>query len=912
MSSNACTLSNDWYLYEIQSVDWIKSKWPMSTVWHWKDIPEHHLYQAGYILDFGDHRTKRLDYFTNSIPDCGLDFLIKETKSDQSIVYHGGQCKHYNRHVSGNDLGYFPLKIMMLQKTNPQSTGILLTSSGICKELEYTLQSLPTSLQHYNLSFDSIKAKALLEIPSISSEKTMTRRDYQVDVLKRVISQFNHQPLSKVVLNLTCALGKTVIAGDILAQLRPKLIVAIAPLKSELENLIERLPVLLPGYQTFVLDSDYTTDIESCRRQLISWSTQKQSGILFTTFKSASTILIKELTAQSFTQDNEDQFDSLSELSEDDEEQKEEELTILATLFKQAVLLADEVHNISVNNKALHYFVNFFSRTIYCTATLPRYFKTYFSYDLIIDDYDFKYALNNHYVTDYRIMIPSLSTGQESIPIECKDLAHYDLLFYKALFLLNGMLSTGSRRVIVYLLSKEECKQFMNVVVKIGIQYHGIHIWADRINDDIRGIKRKQIFNDFESDKETGIKVLASCNCLDEAVNLTRCDSTFIASVSYKASEITMYQRFNRASRLDPLNPNKINHCFIWCDDSFLILEKVIRKLKLNIGDSLFESKVSILYRSYDDQHLDEVQQLLQQQKLKLNDLMATWVTIEQKWEIYLERVRFYVETNLRFPISTDKTNGGSWIHVQKKEFINKTLSLDRIEKLRTIPLWVTWENDPWKQRFNEYKIYSTDSTIVLPDDQIKILKEWMFTQKKNFRNQTMDVERLEILDTLREWVNWKTEISSKDKRVFHTWDHMYSKFKEYCTPDAKLPTRCPIGIWVNTQKENFKDDKLTDDQLELLNQISQWKEWQTQNQTKSKQVRVSWETQFERLQAYITQHNKIPPKRHKNTPGIWFSDQKKDYQSGTLPPTRLDRLRTLPLWREYEREHPSRSNSTT
>ena len=112
----------DWEKYEHQAVEYHNKKYNQKT-WHWKVLPEEHLYKAGFITRFNKFRLERLAKFKenkNRFNDYGLDGLALDNEGN----YHGLQMKKYKRSVRADDIGtFFSVIFNRLWKNNVKSKG---------------------------------------------------------------------------------------------------------------------------------------------------------------------------------------------------------------------------------------------------------------------------------------------------------------------------------------------------------------------------------------------------------------------------------------------------------------------------------------------------------------------------------------------------------------------------------------------------------------------------------------------------------------------------------------------------------------------------------------------------------------------------------------------------------------------
>jgi hypothetical protein len=268
--------------------------------------------------------------------------------------------------------------------------------------------------------------------------------------------------------------------------------------------------------------------------------------------------------------------------------------------LSDSILIIDEAHNL-INKENLIKLIKCFPKVLLLTATPPCQIEEIIGCETIYK-YDFGKAIENKYICDYKIYLPLVEKKIVNIeqPVELLELDND--LCKKGLFVINGMLKTGSRRCIIYLSSIDECDKFGDILLDVMTKYHGLPCWVDIITSDISANARKTILDDFQSDtmRPDTFKFLCSVRILDEGVDIIKCDSVFITHIGNKENDIRIVQRICRANRIDKVNPNKVASCFLWCDDINRSLQ-TLQLLKDN--DVNFNSKISIVNSNYDIGH---------------------------------------------------------------------------------------------------------------------------------------------------------------------------------------------------------------------------------------------------------------------------------------------------------------------
>ena len=167
------------------------------------------------------------------------------------------------------------------------------------------------------------------------------------------------------------------------------------------------------------------------------------------------------------------------------------------------------------------------------------------------------------------------------------------------MFILKGLLFTGSKRCIIYLTSKEDIFDYEDLMIKKAESFHGIKLNTFKIYEGILPNKRKTQIQEFESNININeLNIMFSIRILDEGIDIVKCDSIFITHISDNTSEKRTVQRMCRANRLDEDNPCKIANIFIWTDDN----NKICNMLNyLKLEDPTFSSKIKSITINYDN-----------------------------------------------------------------------------------------------------------------------------------------------------------------------------------------------------------------------------------------------------------------------------------------------------------------------
>ena len=171
----------------------------------------------------------------------------------------------------------------------------------------------------------------------------------------------------------------------------------------------------------------------------------------------------------------------------------------------------------------------------------------------------------------------------------------------------------------------------------------------------------------------------------------------------------------------------------------------------------------------------------------------------------------------------------GTWVARQRKKKKNNKLSQQQIKLLEEIPGW-KWEQDLFQQWFNNYELlkdYQLKEHKIPPGSYetscgIK-LGNWVDTQRQFKKKNKLSQEKIKLLEEIPGW-KWEWDL-------FQQWFNNYELLKDYQQKENKLPSQsyetfCGIklGNWVDTQRQEQKNNKLSQEKIKLLEEIPGWK----------------------------------------------------------------------------------------
>jgi hypothetical protein len=394
------------------------------------------------------------------------------------------------------------------------------------------------------------------------------------------------------------------------------------------------------------------------------------------------------------------------------------------------------------------------------------------------------------------------------------------------MYLATVMLKTGARRCIVYLTRQEDCERFMEHASKVFEEYHGISIWANKIDSTVTPAERTKRLQDFQSDLDAQFYLLTSVRILDEAVDIPKCDSVFVTSVGERSSDIRMMQRAMRGSTVNPANPSKHNQIILWANG----WEQCVGSLELiREADPEFHKKIRVA-TTYERQGTTrESREIVEQQERKTREYVVVYCILP--WEKQKMRWMTVYETLQKSPsqLSKDKDTrrAAIWQSNQRQRYKNGQLSQEHIKELEEIDGWA-WDENPWddnkKHWIVQYTTLKKSPSTISKNEEEKRAGQWQSQQRYLYNKGKLSKERIAELEEISGW-EWGTERENtytwEEQKT--TWIMQYNKEQKAPSSHSKDPDAKRAGKWQSHQRDYYKNGILTKERIKELEAIPGW-----------------------------------------------------------------------------------------
>ena len=511
--------------YELQIQKYLTLNYSNYQSYLWDDVP------FKYIIKFVFDDLTKYDMETineNDIiktVDIGCDILMVNKDNDDDVIIV--QCKNYkDKKVCIDDLSGF---FYLIALSHVPLKGLIISNTDISNRIKNKL-NLIDKVKFLNIPY--------IEEIKIIEEEIIISRDYQLEAVKEF------ENINKGILQLFCGMGKT--HTSILIAKEFKNIIILSPLRSYASQLLNVFENSLKNYSSNLISSDGNRDIKTILNN------KKENNIYSVTFYSADIIL--EL------------IDNLDNI----------------------ILIVDEFHNLSYSNvtnsnNTINKIImsNKITKKLFMSAT-PKVYESIKEDEVIehsVDNYknifgeifysyDFKKAIENKYINDYRLIIPNDENEKN-----------------KYNFIYSNMLYHGYKKCLIYCQNIEEAKIFEKEIFTINKIKYNFKIFLNLITYKTPLKKRNKILNEFIKD-EYKLSFIISVHTLDECIDIPKCDSVYI---TYNVKNpINIMQRISRCLRV---YQNKIKSgIFIWCDkyNDLVKINDIVKNYDSNLINKIY------------------------------------------------------------------------------------------------------------------------------------------------------------------------------------------------------------------------------------------------------------------------------------------------------------------------------------
>ncbi len=870
------------------------------------------------------------DWPDRSGPDIGIDLVARLT--DGSLMAIQAKCVDESRSIPKSELDSFVSAAspaifdhkMLVATTDGLSANArqMIDDQRVTKimlgYLETCIDAWPSSIDH--LYEHPVQPKA-------------SPRPYQELAIAEVTAGLSNYDRGQLI--MACGTGKTLTALWITEQLKPAVTLVLVPSLNLLsQTLLEWAKKTNSTWSYLCVCSDET--VNKSDDQLISTVDELPTFKVTTNPDEIATFLMHDGARIIFAT-----YQSSARVAQAQQ--------ITGTTFN--LVICDEAHRLTGKTDADYATVLDNSKIVadkrlFMTATPRTYTPAAKSkaedrgveitsmdeetvYGPVLHKLSFGEAIKQDLLSDYRVLIVGVTDPQVQ-----------DLIDRRELVSVNDTVTTDARTLAAHIGLAKATKDYnlkrtisFHSRIKSADQFAQDHIkildwlpdthkpegttWTGTISGAMNTGERRRLLTQLKQDDQDRHALLTNARCLTEGVDVPSLDG--VAFIDPRSSQVDIIQAVGRAIRksankeigtivLPVLIPTDADAEHALEDTAFKPIWAILNALKshdeelaveLNnlrtelgqtgkvgqLPDRLVEDlpiDIDSILPGFSDQLLITV----------VGQTGSTWNYwygllldyVEKFGTAYVNQINFWQGRNL-----------GSWVNKQRTLFRRDQLNQEQISLLSQLAGW-TWDpiedqRQAWIQtlkRFVQREGHARVPATHIEDGQA--LGGWVSDRRSSYLLATMSAEEKAFLESLPGW-SWDP--------LSDDWRHKYDALKSFVdSSNGKFPANprgsdnSGIGKWVVKQRERYRKQWTSEEQIALLEAIPGWK-WDPLDE--------NWNASFEILKKYSSREgHSRPPATHCEGEvqlGIWVSQQRDRFKKKRVLPHQQILLESLPSW---------------
>ena len=262
---------------------------------------------------------------------------------------------------------------------------------------------------------------------------------------------------------------------------------------------------------------------------------------------------------------------------------------------------------------------------------------------------------------------------------------------------------------------------------------------------------------------------------------------------------------------------------------------------------------------------------------------------LSTKWGVKYQQLKKYYEQHQHCNVPRQyeyNPSLGVWVNIQRQSYKKNKLSQERIDLLNQLNFNWDGVEEKWREMYQQLKEYYgqyQNCNVPTRYKENPRLGQWVNVQRQAYKNNKLSQERMDLLEKLN--FSWD--------RAEGKWEEMYQQLKEYynqyqdCDINERYPENYSLWIWINKQRRDYKNNKLSQEKIGLLEKINfSWDVKETR-----------WEEMYQQLKEYYEQHQdcNIPHQYEQNPQlGNWVFTQRTAYKKNELSQDKIHLLNQL------------------
>jgi superfamily II DNA or RNA helicase len=265
------------------------------------------------------------------------------------------------------------------------------------------------------------------------------------------------------------------------------------------------------------------------------------------------------------------------------------------------------------------------------------------------------------------------------------------------------------------------------------------------------------------------------------------------------------------------------------------------------------------------------------------------------------ENLQSWVKKYKRFPSTNAKDITeqllGSWCSNKRNDYKLNKLTQDRIRLLEDVHGW-SWDTkkNAFQMMYEKVKSWIEKNgripSQISQDDTEKQLGSWCSNKIQAYKKGKLSDTIIQLIEQIDGW-NWD--------QFEDTFQKTFLEVKKWATENARLPnkrskdnTEKQLGSWCSNKRRDYNNTKLSQDKIQLLEEIPGWS-WEI--------LQGQFQKTYQEVLQWVKENNRIPSENSKDAVenqkllGKWCSHKRQDYKNQKLSQDKVQLLEQIPGW---------------
>lgn len=184
-------------------------------------------------------------------------------------------------------------------------------------------------------------------------------------------------------------------------------------------------------------------------------------------------------------------------------------------------------------------------------------------------------------------------------------------------------------------------------------------------------------------------------------------------------------------------------------------------------------------------------------------------------WVYMYDNIKKFITTKKRLPtLESDPADLRYWTKKQRKLQKDGNLSRNKKDMLEKLDYWY-WSYNRWDNKYNTLMQFVEEKGRLPVTKDNGPLTSWLWKQQKKYNEGKLSADRLEKFNTLNTVL-----VDMHD----YIWEEKYAELRKFTEIYNRLPNKHNKQDDLLEWMENIKEENLTDEQINELEQLPYWR----------------------------------------------------------------------------------------